>query len=345
MKLLVTGGAGYIGSVIVEHLLAGGHEVLVVDDLRNGHRAALAPQATWLCAPFESAECAALLAAEKPDAVVHMAAYSLVEESMRDPTRYFANNLSATLKLLEAVVQAGVARFVFSSSAAVYARAEELPMTESHHLEPQSAYGETKLAVERALPWFERAHGLGWISLRYFNAAGASPRLGEWHVPETHLIPLALEAARSGRPLRLFGDDYPTPDGTCIRDYVHVLDLAEAHLLAAEKAGQGGGRSLNLGAGHGHSNREVLNTVETVTGRRVVVAVAARRAGDQTATVASNQAAERDLGWRPRRDLREVVESAWYWREEHPRGYSSPVAPPPSDAQPALPTISDFQGR
>jgi UDP-glucose 4-epimerase len=256
-----------------------------------------------------------------------MAADSLVGESMNEPSRYFINNVAGTLALLQSMVQAKVLKFVFSSSAAVYAPGEELPMPEAHPLGPQSVYGETKLAVERALPWYQRAHGLSWASLRYFNAAGASELHGEWHEPETHLIPLALDAAAGRQPaLPLFGEDYPTPDGTCIRDYVHVLDLAEAHALAAEAAERDpGGRVLNLGSGQGFSNRQVISTVEKVSGCPVPLRKAPRREGDQPATVASNQAARTQLGWAPRHGLEDMVRSAWVWRQSHPQGYMNPT--------------------
>lgn len=324
MKVLVTGGAGYIGSVTTSALLARGHEVVVVDDLRTGHAAAVPPGASLVRSPIaDRAKMVATLGAEGVEAVVHFAADSLVGESMAEPLKYYRHNVSGAATLLEAVLQAGVQRFVFSSSAAVYGTPATVPIPESAELRPESVYGETKLVVERMLMWLARTKGLGHVALRYFNAAGAGDDLGEAHEPETHLIPLVLQVAAGIRPhVSVFGDDYPTPDGTAVRDYVHVLDLAAAHVLAVESVAPGESRVYNLGSGSGHSVREVIDVCRRVTGREIAEVAAPRRAGDPPVLVADSRLAKAELGWTPRHDsLEEMVESAWRFMQRFPSGY------------------------
>jgi UDP-glucose 4-epimerase len=330
MNVLVTGGAGYIGSVIVEALLRRGHTVTVLDSLYKGHRAAVTAPARLV--PVDLADRAAvgqavaeLAAGGAPAAVIHMAADSLVGESMQRPIKYFRNNVINSLNLAEAVVEAGVGSLVFSSTAAVYGEPETVPITEDFATAPTNVYGETKLSFERALRWLERVHGLRWIALRYFNAAGATERLGEDHDPESHLIPNILQVPLGRRErVPLFGTDYPTPDGTCIRDYVHVADLAEAHILALE-ALQGDAvpsGAFNLGSGSGYSNRQVIAAARRVTGHPIPVVEEPRRAGDPAALVASSERIRRELGWAPQYPgIEEIVGSAWAWHRGHPNGY------------------------
>jgi UDP-glucose 4-epimerase len=324
--VLVTGGAGYIGSHTVKLLRRAGYEVVVYDNLSAGHRAAAGT------GPFVEADLhdrAALrrtLRAYRVQAVVHFAAWLDVGASVRDPRGYYWNNVVGSLELLDAMVAEGVPHLVFSSSAAVFGEPVETPITETHPCRPINPYGETKLAVERALGHYGRAYGLRAVALRYFNAAGADPEgeLGEDHRPETHLIPRAIEAALGGPPLEVFGDDYPTPDGTCLRDYVHVTDLADAHVRALDALAAGApAPAYNLGAGRPVSVKEVIAAVERVSGRRVPWRVAPRRPGDPSVLVASSAAIARDLGWRPRYgDLETIVETAWAWRAAHPAGYA-----------------------
>lgn len=325
MRVLVTGGAGYIGSVVTDELLRAGHEAVVLDNLETGHRRAIPDGVPLVAADLrDGAAVAAALRAHRIEAVVHMAAYIQVGESVRAPGKYYRNNLVATLDLLDAMVESGVRRLVFSSSAAVYGQPERLPVEEDAPARPDNPYGETKLAVERALPWYERAHGLRWVALRYFNAAGATRRLGEDHDPETHLIPLVLQAAAGRLPeVTIHGDDYPTPDGTCIRDYVHVVDLARAHVLALTGLEERS-RVYNVGCGgRGYSVREVIEVARRVTGRPIRVTVGPRRPGDAPVLVASPERIMRELGWRPEhQDLEAIVGSAWAWMQAHPRGYA-----------------------
>ncbi|HKY88395.1 MAG TPA: UDP-glucose 4-epimerase GalE [Candidatus Limnocylindrales bacterium] len=324
MRVLVTGGAGYVGSVSVEALLAAGHEVVVLDDLSTGHRGAL-PSAV---AAVEGSVTGAVLLREilerqRSEAVLHCAARSLVGESLADPAGYYRDNVGGGLTLLEAMRATGVRRLVFSSSAAVYGEPASAPVTEDAPLQPISPYGETKRAFEAMLEWYGRAYGLRSISLRYFNAAGASASNGEDHDPETHLIPNVVAAALGMRELVLFGDDYPTPDGTPIRDYIHVADLADAHLLALEATASGtGAEAYNLGSGRGFSVREVLTVAEAIAGRPIAHRIGPRRPGDPPVLVASAERAASVLGWRARRgSLEEIVGSAWAWAQRHPAGY------------------------
>ena len=332
MNVLVTGGAGYIGSVIVEALLRRGHTVTALDSLYKGHRAAVTAPAALVQIDLADREqvgqtVAALAAGSEPAAVIHMAADSLVGESMQRPTRYFRNNVINSLNLAEAVVEAGVGLLVFSSTAAVYGEPETVPITEAFPTAPTNVYGETKLAFERVLRWLERIHGLRWAALRYFNAAGATERLGEDHAPESHLIPNILQVPLGKRErVALFGTDYPTPDGTCIRDYVHVADLADAHVLALEALHRDAVPSgaFNLGSGTGYSNRQVIEAARRVTGHAIPVVEEPRRAGDPAALVASSERIRRDLGWAPRfPGIEEIVGSAWAWHRGHPNGYEA----------------------
>jgi UDP-glucose 4-epimerase len=323
MNVLVTGGAGYIGSVVVEQLLAHGHRVVVYDNLVKGHRPAVAPEAEFISGDLREREkLRAALERHEVGAVVHMAASSLVGESVREPHRYFDNNLTAGLALLDTMLEAGVGRLVFSSTAAVYGEPDRVPITEEAPAAPTNPYGESKLAFERLLRWYEPAYGLRFASLRYFNAAGASERCGEDHDPETHLIPLVLRvAAGEAGHVQIFGEDYPTPDGTCVRDYIHVADLAEAHVLALASLEQGS-RVYNLGYGGGYSVREVVEMARQVTGRTIPTEAAPRRPGDPAVLIASPDLIMRDLGWQPRlSELDTIIESAWRWHLAHPKGY------------------------
>jgi UDP-glucose-4-epimerase GalE len=332
--VLVTGGAGYVGSHAVMALAEAGVDVVVYDNLSAGHpeavdaiRAAVPahPPALVEGDILDGAAILAALRRSSASAVMHFAARLLVGESVREPLGYFRNNVTGTLTLLGAMVEAGVSRFVFSSTAATFGEPERTPIDESHPQRPINAYGETKLAVERALPHIERATGLRWIALRYFNAAGAHPsgRIGEDHDPEEHLIPNALAAARGGTPLTIHGGDYPTPDGTCIRDYVHVSDLASAHLAALQALDAGApSTAYNLGNGQGLSVQQIVDSVSRVTGRTVPHRIGPRRAGDPVRLVASSQRAKRELGWAPEFGaLDDIVGSAWRWHERHPSGY------------------------
>jgi UDP-glucose 4-epimerase len=323
MRILVVGGAGYIGSVTVDQLIEARHEVVVLDSLVSGHRAAVHPDAELAQIDVRDEPALnRLFAAHTFHAVINYGGYIQAGESVRQPGRYFANNVGGAITLLNAMVTYGVSRFVFSSSAAVYGEPETVPVPEDAPLRPVNPYGETKLIVERMLPWYEREFGLRWVSLRYFNAAGATEQRGEDHRPETHLIPNVLKVALGQRDaLPLYGSDYATGDGTCIRDYVHVADLASAHLLALEKTAEGSG-VYNLGNGRGFSNLEVIETARRVTGRSIPVKEEPRRPGDPAALVASSEKASRELGWRPRyADLESIVESAWRWHQAHPAGY------------------------
>jgi UDP-glucose-4-epimerase GalE len=327
VSIAVTGGAGYIGSHAVKALRAAGADVVVYDNLAAGHRAAVEQAG----APLEVGDIRDLarlrevFAARRVDAVMHFAASLSVAESVSDPLGYYDNNVGGALAVLRAMAETGARHFIFSSTAATFGDPIETPITEQHPQRPINAYGETKLAVERALPHVERAYGVRSIALRYFNAAGADPdgALGEDHHPELHVIPRAIDAALGRATFAMFGTDYDTPDGTCLRDYIHVTDLASAHVLALESL-RGGGPSAayNLGNGRPTSVRDVIESVERVTGRRVPVTIGERRPGDPAVLFASSDRIKRDLGWRPAYEALDViVETAWRWREAHPRGY------------------------
>ncbi|HEX6719782.1 MAG TPA: UDP-glucose 4-epimerase GalE [Pyrinomonadaceae bacterium] len=324
MRVLVTGGAGYIGSVVTEELIKDGHEVVVYDNLSKGHPQSVVDPASFVQADLLDADkLRQTLNQNRIEAVIHMAAYSLVGESVQAPTKYYHNNVVAGLVLLDAMRDCGVNRIVFSSTAATYGEPEAQPIYESAPTNPTNPYGETKLTFERAMHWFEGAYSLRYASLRYFNAAGATEKCGEDHDPETHIIPITLQAAAGKRPhVEIFGDDYPTPDGTCIRDYIHVVDLARAHILALDALNE---RSAiyNLGCGgDGYSVRDVIDTARRVTGKDIPVRMGPRRAGDPAVLIASSDKIKSELGWRPQfQDLGVIVESAWKWMLVHPDGY------------------------
>lgn len=330
-RVLVTGGAGYIGSHAVRTLREAGHHVVVVDDFSAGHRQAVPGDVPIVRAnTADRGTIRDALLNHHVDAVMHFAAWLDVGASVRDPLGYYQNNVVGSLSLLGAMAEAGVRRLVFSSTCAVYGEPSSVPLDEAMAKQPINAYGETKLAIERALDHVERAHGLRWVALRYFNASGAHPdgTIGEDHDPEIHLIPRAIQAACGGSPLRVFGEDYPTPDGTCIRDYIHVCDLAAAHLVALQ-ALEGGRPSgaYNVGTGHGHSVRQVIDAVGAVVGRPVPWTAAGRREGDPAVLFASSERLQRDLGWRPRYPaLETIVQHAWGWHRTHPNGYRSEVS-------------------
>ena len=325
--VLVTGGAGYIGSHIVRRLLREGRDVVVVDDLSEGHAEAV-PGARLLEGDFaDPSLIEPVLRDEGVEFIIHMAALCLVGESVERPGKYYEVNVSRSLRLLDLAVRHGVRGMVFSSTAAVYGEPHTVPIAEDHKTSPTNPYGETKAALERALSWYGRAHGLAWVALRYFNAAGAHPDgdLGEDHDPETHLIPRLLQAAVRGGPVTpIFGTDYPTDDGTCVRDYVHVADLADAHVLAMEamRSGSVSAEAINLGNGEGFSVREVLESVERVVGKVPATEETSRRPGDPAVLVASSERARQRLEWSPAfRSLDDIIRTAWEWHRTHPNGY------------------------
>jgi UDP-glucose 4-epimerase len=324
MNVLVTGGAGYIGSATAEVLLEAGHSVTVYDSLTSGHRAAVPPGANFIQADLgDESVLRSALAGETFDAVMHFAAAIEAGESMVAPGKFFRNNACHSFQLIEAAVQAGVRRFVLSSTAAVYASSDE-PLGEDSPLGPSNVYGQTKRMVEQALEWYRQIHGLHYAALRYFNAAGALPGRGEFHQPETHLIPLVLQVALGQREsVHIYGADYPTPDGTCIRDYIHIRDLVSAHLLALDALGERDRLVFNLGNGAGYSVRAVVEAARRVTGHPIPAIEAPRRAGDAPRLVASSERIRRELGWRPQTPaLPDIIASAWEWHRTHPNGYS-----------------------
>jgi UDP-glucose-4-epimerase GalE len=328
--VLVTGGAGYIGSHAAKALHRAGYRVIVFDNLVAGHRAAVRYGQLVEGDIADVAAVRAVLRQHQVVGVMHFAAFLDVGESVRDPIRYYRNNVIGALGVLEAMAAEAVTNFVFSSTCATYGEPIETPITETHPQNPINSYGETKLAVEQALPHLEAAYGIRWMALRYFNASGADPdgEIGEDHSPEIHIIPRTIEAAMGGRGLQVFGDDYPTPDGTCLRDYVHVTDLANAHVRALEaivETGKSG--AYNLGTGRPHSVKEVIDTVERVTGRQVPWTLAPRRPGDPAVLYASPQKARSELHWTPQyAELETIVRTAWNWHRTHPQGYATGTA-------------------
>ncbi len=327
MSILVLGGAGYIGSHTVYELIAAGREVVVADNLETGFRAAVHPQAKFYKADIRNrAAMDRIFEAEYIEGVIHFAANSQVGESMTAPLKYYDNNLSGTTVLLQSMVAHGVDKIVFSSTAATYGEPERVPILESDPTNPTSCYGETKLAMERMMGWVSQAHGLKYVALRYFNACGAHPsgHIGEAHSPETHLVPVILQVPNDQRnSVSIFGDDYPTKDGTCVRDYIHVTDLSAAHVLALDYL-LGGGKSdvFNLGNGVGFTVNEVIETARSVTGHPIPAEISPRRAGDPAQLVASSEKAKNILGWRPQyENLDTIISTAWTWHKNHPNGY------------------------
>ena len=321
MKILVTGGAGYIGSACAEYLIDQGHEVVVFDSLVTGHREAVDKRAVFVKGDLNDKKSINKIVKEnKFDGVMHFAAYSLVGESMTNPGKYFSNNVGAGINLIEAVISAGIKKFVFSSTCAVYGEPEIVPITEKEKNKPINPYGESKLMFEKTLEWYRKIHGLDYMALRYFNAAGATRQFGEDHNPETHLVPLVLKTAIGKLPsIKIFGDDYPTPDGTCIRDYIHILDLAQAHELAIRSDKTG---FLNLGTGSGFSVREIINISRKVTNCEIRTETVARRPGDPPKLIADSSSARNTLGWKPKFENAEaVISSAWEWLKKNPNGY------------------------
>lgn len=325
MKVLVTGGAGYIGSITVEQLVQAGEDVVVFDNLSQGHRAAVHPAAVFVEGDLaDRAALDALFAEHQPEAVMHFASHTLVGESMAHPFMYLGDNVTNGLNLLKSAVAHGVRRFILSSTANLFGDPQRMPIDEGEEIVPGSPYGESKRILERMLYWLDQTKGLRYAALRYFNAAGASPERGEDHTPETHLIPIVLEVALGQRDqVTIFGDDYPTHDGTCVRDYVHVIDLAQAHILALRALDEGS-RAYNLGNGQGFTVKEVIETARQVTGHPIPAEAGARRPGDPPVLIASSEKIRRELGWEPQYpDLRDIIASAWRWHQSHPGGYES----------------------
>jgi UDP-glucose 4-epimerase len=321
VKILVVGGAGYIGSICAELLLDEGHDVAIFDDLSEGHRAAVDSRATFFEGSLaDIAKIRLALSEFAPEAVMHFAASALVVESMQNPSKYFRNNIANGLNLLDAMVATGVKLLIFSSTCAIFGLPERLPIEETVPKRPINPYGESKLAFERILQWYDQIYGLKFVSLRYFNAAGASEKFGEDHRIETHIIPNVLKVALGQKPwVEIFGTDYQTPDGTCIRDYIHIIDLARAHILALKSSKS---EFYNLGTGGGSSVREVIEVARKVTGGKIEVVEKSRRPGDPPRLIASSAKIERELGWQPRfQSLDAIVETAWKWHQRFPRGY------------------------
>ncbi|MGA2747661.1 MAG: UDP-glucose 4-epimerase GalE [Verrucomicrobiota bacterium] len=321
MNVFVTGGAGYIGSVCVEELLEAGHDVTVYDNLSEGHRSAVDNRAVFIHARLSDVDnINEAVRDAKPEAILHFAAHAQVGESMVNPSKYFRNNVANGLNLLDAAVAAGVKKFVFSSTCATYGPPERVPMTEDLPQRPINPYGESKLMFEKMLRWYHQIHGLAFVAFRYFNAAGASEKFGEHHRQETHLIPNILQVPLGrAKQCEIFGTDYPTPDGTCIRDYIHVIDLAQAHILALQPGAQG---FYNLGNGDGYSVRQVINVCEKAVGRPIATVEKPRRPGDPPKLVASAAKAMSELGWKPKYPkLEQIIADAWRWHQAHPDGY------------------------
>lgn len=330
MSVLVLGGAGYVGSHAVYQLIDQGKDVVVIDNLQTGHEAAVHPEATFYEGDIRDIDfLRQIFDHESIESVIHFAANSLVGESMEIPLEYFDNNVYGTQVLLQAMVEFDVKKIVFSSTAATYGEPKSVPITEDMETNPTNTYGETKLTMEKMMKWAEQAHGIKYVSLRYFNVAGAreSGEIGEDHDPETHLIPIILEAALGKRPhVTIFGQDYDTPDGTCIRDYIHVEDLIQAHLLALDYLNKGESNIFNLGSNQGFSVKEMIDTARTVTGKEIPAKIGERRAGDPGVLIASSEKANNILGWQPTRtSITKIIQDAWSWHENHPNGYSKEV--------------------
>lgn len=325
MKVLVTGGAGYIGSIAVERLVKSGASVIVFDNLYQGHAQAVHPEATFVQGDLaDKAAVDAVMAGHKPDGIMHFASYTLVGESWEQPFMYLRDNVVNGLNLMQSAVEHGVGRFILSSTANLFDDPEQMPIRETERIVPGSPYGESKNLLERNLLWLDKVYGLKYACLRYFNACGATEERGEDHDPETHLIPLVLQVALGQRDkIRIFGDDYDTPDGTCVRDYIHVVDLAEAHILALN-ALDGGSRKYNLGNGQGFSVQEVIQTAREVTGHPIPAEIGPRRPGDPDILIADSTTIRRELGWEPQyTELRDIIETAWRWHCDHPHGYAA----------------------
>ena len=321
MKIFVVGGAGYIGSVCAQLLLDEGHEVAIFDNLSEGHRRAVDSRANFIRGELaDRAQIEAALSRTRPDAVMHFAAYALVPESMRDPSKYFRNNVSNGLNLLDAMVATGVQRIIFSSTCAIFGPPERVPIDETAVPRPISPYGESKLAFEKILRWYDQIHGVKFVSLRYFNASGATENFGEDHRPETHLIPTVLKVALGqSANVEIYGTDYETPDGTCIRDYIHIVDLARAHILALGASGSG---FYNLGTGGGSSVQEIVEACRKITGRKIGTVEKPRRPGDPPRLIASSEKIKKELGWQPQfQSLDAIIKSAWAWHQKFPHGY------------------------
>jgi len=324
MQILLTGGAGYIGSIVAEQLIERGKEVVVLDNLFQGHRTAIHPQARFVQADLKDrAALNKLFSGKSIEAVMHFASYTLVGESVEQPLKYIGDNVTNGINLLQEAVAHGVRKFILSSTANLFDQPRKIPIDEGEQIVPGSPYGEGKYLLERILGWLDRTVGMRYACLRYFNAAGASQRFGEDHNPETHLIPLVLKVALGKLPeIRIFGADYPTPDGTCVRDYIHVLDLAQAHIMALEALDRGS-RTYNLGNGQGFSVREVIETARQITGKPIPETVQSRRPGDPAILIASSERIRAELGWQPKYPrLDEIIQGAWDWHQRNPNGYS-----------------------
>jgi UDP-glucose 4-epimerase len=325
VKILVTGGAGYIGSVATAELVAAGHDVVVVDNLYQGHREAVHPDAQFVQTDLADLDAVKTIFAQHTgiDAVMHFASYTLVGESMQNPAKYLRDNTVAGVNLIDAAVAAGVGRVIVSSTANLFEKPDSMPIEPENTIVPGSPYGESKYILERTLHWYERIHGLKYACLRYFNAAGGTPNRGEDHTPELHLIPVVLQVALGQREsITLFGGDYPTRDGTCVRDYVHIVDLAQAHILALDGIARLGSRKYNLGNGDGFTNLEVVQAARRITGHAIPCTIGARRPGDPAILIASAKKICEELGWEPRYPtIDQIIGSAWEWHQSHPDGY------------------------
>jgi len=325
VKILVTGGAGYIGSVATTELIAAGHDVVVVDNLYQGHREAVHPDAQFVHGDLADMDAVKNIFVQHTgiDAVMHFASYTLVGESMQNPAKYLRDNTVAGVNIIDAAVSAGVGRVIVSSTANLFEKPDSMPIEPDNTIVPGSPYGESKYILERTLHWYERIHGLKYACLRYFNAAGGTPNRGEDHTPELHLIPVVLQVALGQREsITLFGGDYPTRDGTCVRDYVHIVDLAQAHILALDGIARLGSRKYNLGNGDGFTNLEVVQAARRITGHAIPCTIGARRLGDPAILIASAKKIREELGWQPRYpSIDQIIGSAWEWHQSHPNGY------------------------